>query len=154
MKASDGAARFRILKIVAVLVGVLLAGRVIQIQIFQHPVYEERARLIWTSEIPLPSERGNIFDRTGRPLALSVTTWRVGVATGLIIDRAAVSSCLADVLELAFVTIRGLMAVAFQDLADRFAGDAGWMCFRHRDPPWENGRGTPASGRVFPVRAG
>ena len=37
----------------------------------------------------MPAERGNLYDRHGRPLALSVITWRMGVAGRLVEDASA-----------------------------------------------------------------
>ena len=46
----------------------------------------------------VPAVRGDIHDRAGRPLALSVATWRVGVAPSLLRDPARVAGVLAEVL--------------------------------------------------------
>jgi len=99
VKALAGRGRFRLLKLAIAGVGLLLAARVVQVQVFLHDEYERRALIQWSSEIKLQAERGNLFDRAGRPLALSVTTWRVGVATSLVEDRTGVAACLADILE-------------------------------------------------------
>ena len=58
-----------------------LAVRLVDIQVLQHDELSERGRIQWQTLVPVPAERGNIYDRHGRSLALSVSTWRVGVAT-------------------------------------------------------------------------
>jgi len=57
-------------------------------------------------EIATNAERGNLYDRHGRPLALSVTTWQVGVTKGGVTDPVALCALLADVLELPVAQIR------------------------------------------------
>ena len=89
---------FWVLRGLVVLMGLVLAGRVIQIQVFEHEHHSQVAQVTWTKEIPLNPERGNIYDRRGNPLALSVTTWKVGVATSLLKDPAATAGQLAGIL--------------------------------------------------------
>jgi stage V sporulation protein D (sporulation-specific penicillin-binding protein) len=78
--AAPHVGRLRFLRIAVLAIGVLLAGRVIQIQLFQHDKYAPEARRQWGREIPINAERGNLYDRNGQALALSVTTWRLGIA--------------------------------------------------------------------------
>ena len=63
---------------------VLFAGLTVRLgdlQIRQHETLLEIGTNQWLDAVPVPAERGNIYDRQGRSLALSVTTWRVGVST-------------------------------------------------------------------------
>lgn len=90
--------RFMLLRYVIVAVGLVLAGRVVQIQVFDHAAYAETAKRQWGAEITINAERGDLFDRQGRPLALSVTTWDVGVSHGKISDLSALCAMLAEVL--------------------------------------------------------
>ncbi len=93
--------RFRILQLLLILTGLALAGRVVQIQIFQHEAHLLRAQKTWADDINISAERGNIYDREMRPLALSVAAWRLGVATSLLEnDTRKISRLLAEVLEL------------------------------------------------------
>jgi stage V sporulation protein D (sporulation-specific penicillin-binding protein) len=78
-----GTERFRILQVLLIVAGLALAGRVVQIQIFQHKRHLERAQVTWSDDISINPERGNLYDKSMRPLALSVAAWRVGVATSL-----------------------------------------------------------------------
>ncbi len=50
----------------------LLAGRLVQLQGLQPAAYADRAGVQRTREIILPSVRGQVLDRNGNPLALSV----------------------------------------------------------------------------------
>lgn len=88
----------RFLRWFVVAAGLVLAARVVQIQVFEHDHYRVVAEGKWTQEIPLYPERGNIYDRNGEPLALSVTTWRVGVSVGLVKDPDATAATVAGAL--------------------------------------------------------
>lgn len=93
--AGAGSLRLRLLGWIFVGINVLIAARLVQIQIFRHDYYLERAEGQWRHRISLPARRGDIYDRHGRPLALSTTTWRVGVAGSLADDPGEVSRRLA-----------------------------------------------------------
>ncbi|MCB1184833.1 hypothetical protein KDM41_15500 [bacterium] len=92
--------RFALLRGLMVGAGVLLALRVFQVQVLLHDDYLERARDQWGDEVATNAERGHLYDRHGKPLALSVTTWKVGLVPGRLraedVDRA--YAALAEVL--------------------------------------------------------
>lgn len=97
---AQGRGRFRILQLILLVAGLALAGRVIQIQVFKHSQLRQVAESTWSDDIAIPPERGNIYDSAMRPLALSVSSWRVGVATSLLEDdRTRVANLLGTVLE-------------------------------------------------------
>ena len=86
---SLGRGRFRILQLIILVAGLALAGRVIQIQVFQHQERGARWRSPPGATISaIAPERGNIYDSAMRPLALSVSSWRVGIATSLLEEDA------------------------------------------------------------------
>ncbi len=78
----------------------MLAGRVIQIQVFAHEHYGRIAQVVWGKTIALSPERGRIEDRNGKALALSVTTWQVGVPTSLSKDLEQTAATAAGALGL------------------------------------------------------
>lgn len=77
---------------------IVLVIRLIEIQIFRHDEYLDKAEKQWKSRQELPPERGNLYDRQGRPLALSVTCWRVGVATCQVTNADALVESLTTIL--------------------------------------------------------
>ena len=79
--------------------GIVLACRLVHIQVFEHEKYRAIAQKQWERSIPIKAERGNLYDRHGQPLALSVTTWRIGVSGSQVTDRGALAVLLAEVLE-------------------------------------------------------
>ncbi len=90
--------RFRTLRILMLSAGIILAGRIVQIQVFEHEKYRAKALKQWERLIPVKAERGNLYDRHGQPLALSVTTWRIGVSGASVEDSGALAVLLSDVL--------------------------------------------------------
>src|SRR5688572_25641209 len=73
------AARFVAFSVVAALLLVALGGRLFQLQVVSGDVYAGRAAADRTAEVPIPAPRGLIFDRTGRPVAVSIPSWTVKV---------------------------------------------------------------------------
>jgi penicillin-binding protein 2 len=72
-------ARFVAFSVAAVLLFVALGGRLFQLQVVNGEVYAERAAADRTVEVPIPAPRGLIFDRAGRPVAVSIPSWTVKV---------------------------------------------------------------------------
>lgn len=80
MKRRAGGRLFT-LQLAVVCAGLLLLARLVAVQLAGHADYLAKAQRQWRHREELAPERGNIYDRHGRPLALSATTWRVGVAS-------------------------------------------------------------------------
>lgn len=80
MKRRAGGRLFS-LQVAVVGAGLVLLARLVAVQLVGHADYLAQAEAQWRHREELAPERGNIYDRNGRPLALSATTWRVGVAT-------------------------------------------------------------------------
>jgi len=83
-QSGQGNDRFLVVRLFMLALGLVLVARVVQIQVFQHEKFNKLAGEQWTEDTLLPAERGNMYDRNGRPLALSVTRWQVGVARSLV----------------------------------------------------------------------
>lgn len=90
--------RFLIAKIACLSVAAVLVVRLVQIQVVQHRRWGDEARRQWLQTRVIPARRGDVFDRAGRPLALTVRSNRVGVSGKLVRDRGALASVLAEVL--------------------------------------------------------
>ncbi len=76
----------------------IVSARLVQVQITQHARFQRIAQDQWTDTVPLAPRRGDLFDREGRPLALSVTSTRIGVSTKLVRDPHRLAEVLAAVL--------------------------------------------------------
>ncbi len=90
--------RFPALKGLILLVGLVLAARLVHIQVFRHAEFSELASRQWLQSKTITPRRGDLYDRGGRPLAITVTSTRVGVAGSLVGDRQALATALADAL--------------------------------------------------------
>jgi len=71
--------RFIAFALVAALLLAALGVRLFQLQVVNGDVYAGRAAADRTVEVPIPAPRGLIFDRAGRPIAVSVPSWTVKV---------------------------------------------------------------------------
>ncbi|RKZ13474.1 hypothetical protein DRQ50_10410, partial [bacterium] len=91
--------RFTVVKGVCLVVALTLVARLVQVQVFQHDRFREAADRQWLQAQTIKPRRGDLHDRNGRPLAITVASSRVGVAGSLVRDRAALSEVLADVLD-------------------------------------------------------
>ena len=100
MSRPPGNSRFTLVKGVCLVVALTLTSRLVQVQIFQHDGFREAADRQWLQAQTIKPHRGDIYDRNGRPLAITVAASRIGVAGSLVRDRAALSEVLAEVLDL------------------------------------------------------
>ncbi|UCH83424.1 MAG: PASTA domain-containing protein [Candidatus Latescibacterota bacterium] len=89
-----------------VLVTLLLWGRLIQVQVFERDRYEEIAGDQGKVTREIPPVRGGIFDRSGRPLALSIRSCSVALRPQEIKDSDAVVSALSKYLSVSKRSIR------------------------------------------------
>ncbi len=71
--------RFIAFSLAAVLLLLALGGRLFQLQVVNGEEYAGRAAADRTVEVPLPAPRGLIFDRDGRPVAVSIPSWTVKI---------------------------------------------------------------------------
>jgi penicillin-binding protein 2 len=72
-------ARFVAFSVAAVLLLLALGGRLFQLQVVNGDLYAGRVAADRTVEVPVPAPRGLIFDRAGRPVAVSVPSWTVKI---------------------------------------------------------------------------
>ncbi len=78
--------RLRFLLAVCVLAAVGIVGRLVELQVAQAPALAERARKQLVRTDHLPAERGSIFDRAGRDLAISVQVPSIAADPRLVTD--------------------------------------------------------------------
>ena len=91
-------ARLRLLLGLCVLMAVGLVGRLVELQVRQAPELAERARKQLVRTDRLPAERGSIFDRTGRDLAISVQVPTIAADPRLVTDPRGEAQLLASLL--------------------------------------------------------
>ena len=71
--------RFVAFVVIAAVLFAVLGGRLFQLQVIEGTVRAQEAEAAHTVTVPIPAERGLIFDRLGRPLVVNVPTWTVAV---------------------------------------------------------------------------
>lgn len=76
-----------------------LIGRLAFIQIYEGEKYKKLAVLQQTRNVPIPAQRGVIYDRKGVKLAFSIQSFTVWVHPKDVKDDDAVSNALAEILE-------------------------------------------------------
>lgn len=74
--------------------------RLIYVQAIMGPQYREEAMNQWTKEVELPAERGNIYDRNGKMLAVNVTSFSVWAEVSRIKDPEDASIRLSEILHM------------------------------------------------------
>jgi cell division protein FtsI (penicillin-binding protein 3) len=86
--------------------------KLISLQVFRHQEYARMARARQEMVIEIPGPRGTIFDRTGRPLAMSVPTESVFINPLKVPDLKIASDLLARALHLNRTELYGSMKLA------------------------------------------
>ena len=92
-------ARLRVLLLLCILGAVGIVARLVVLQVQQAPDLAERARRQLVRTDRLPAERGSIFDRTGRDLAITVQVPSIAVDPRLVTDPRGQARLLSDLLE-------------------------------------------------------
>lgn len=82
-----GARRLGAVRLLVLGCGLLLAARVFWVQVVEHDKWLARANEQWSRGVVIDAERGNLYDRHGRPLAVSVMTTQLGVNRQFIRDE-------------------------------------------------------------------
>lgn len=100
-------ARLRIFLAVVAIALVVLAGRLVQLQVVQARELADSAERQWRRAIELPAMRGAIYDRDGEPLALSVEAYDVYATPSQVVDKEKTARALTSVLGKDLATWRG-----------------------------------------------
>lgn len=106
------AGRLALLKVLGLLAGLVLTARLVQVQVIDHPTHRDAASRQWLQSQTVMPRRGDLHDRQGRPLALTVNAFRVGVAGSLVRDAGALSAALSAALDMPPDTIARVIAGA------------------------------------------
>ncbi len=99
----------------ALLWAVLILGKLIWLQVVSHEEYTRLARLQQERVVEIPASRGSIFDRNGRPLAISVPMESIFVNPKNVPDRQIATGLLARLLNLDRDDLAARMQLAYED---------------------------------------
>ncbi len=91
--------RIRFVFIISIVILVAVIIKVFYIQVFAYDKLSALAESLWSRELPITADRGEIVDRNGVVLATNVTTVSLVIIPGQIEDAEVVARDLADILE-------------------------------------------------------
>ena len=91
----------------------VIAAKLISLQVIHHSQYARLARMQQELRVEIPAPRGEIFDRTGQPLAMSVPMESVYVNPLRVPDLDVASQILARILQLDLGSLRERMRWAY-----------------------------------------
>jgi cell division protein FtsI (penicillin-binding protein 3) len=95
---SSGSGRFAFLLVALSFLFLVIAGRLVYVQVIAAPTYAAKATSQRMRDIELPPLRGTIYDREGEALARSIAARTVYAAPNTVKDKAGTARCLASVL--------------------------------------------------------
>ncbi len=91
--------RIRYIFLVIIICLLITIGRVFYIQVFQYQKLSTLAQSLWSRELPISADRGEIVDRKGKILATNITTTSLVVIPSQIKNPERVASDLATILK-------------------------------------------------------
>jgi cell division protein FtsI/penicillin-binding protein 2 len=90
--------RFAVLLVLVSMLLLVIAGRLVYVQVIEAPRYAAKATAQRTRDIQIPPLRGTIYDREGEPLAESVAARTIYAAPNQVKDKAGTARTLAAVI--------------------------------------------------------
>lgn len=103
----------RRLRVVAAVFALAFCGLFVQafrLQVLEHEHLGRLAKEQYLGHVKIPARRGNVYDVTGTPMAISVDVPSVYANPAAITDRAHVARCLAPLLHLPAATLQQKLA--------------------------------------------
>ncbi len=91
--------RIKIVLLLIIIGFVLIIGKVFYIQVFSYKKLNDKATSVWSRNLPLEANRGNILDTNGEVLAGNITTTSLVVIPNQIIDKADTAKKLSTILK-------------------------------------------------------
>jgi stage V sporulation protein D (sporulation-specific penicillin-binding protein) len=141
--------RLHIVGVIFALVTLSLWGRLVQVQVFDQAHYDSLADTQGIAKRDVPAVRGCVFDRSGRPLALSVHTFSVAVQPAQIAEKAKVEAALVKYL-----------SVPKKDVREKIRSEKNFVYVKRRCPLGKDGQAAlkklsgvvvePEADRVYP----
>lgn len=91
--------RIRYIFLVVILILSITIIRVFYIQVFSYKKLNSLAEALWSRELPISADRGEIVDRNGEVLATNITTTSLVVIPGQIKDKERTAKELSEILK-------------------------------------------------------
>lgn len=97
--------RINFLFVVIAIFIIAIIAKVFYIQVFQYNKLNTLAENLWSRNLPITADRGNILDRNGKVLATNITTTSLVLIPNQIEDKERVSKDIADILGVSYESI-------------------------------------------------
>lgn len=90
--------RIRYVFLIVIIVLIIAIARVFYIQVFSYEKLSTLAESLWSRELPISADRGEIVDRNGEVLATNITTTSLVVIPNQIVDKEDAAKKISDIL--------------------------------------------------------
>lgn len=90
--------RVRVVFLVVSLVFLLVIFKVFYIEVIEYDKLSNLASNLWSRNLPITSDRGNIYDRNGKIIATNITTTSLVFIPNQIVDKEAVAKDISKIL--------------------------------------------------------
>ena len=90
--------RIRYVFLIVIIVLIIAIARVFYIQVFAYDKLSTLAESLWSRELPISADRGEIVDRNGEVLATNITTTSLVVIPNQIVDKEDAAQKISDIL--------------------------------------------------------
>lgn len=97
--------RVRVVFIVVTLVLIMVISKVFIIEVIEYDKLSNLASSLWSRNLPISADRGEIFDRNGEVIATNITTTSLVFIPNQIIDKEAVARDISKILNADYETI-------------------------------------------------
>ena len=94
--------RIRIITLVIIIVFFIIMAKVFYIQVIDYKKLNTYATNLWSRNLPLEANRGNIFDTNGKLLAGNITTTSLVLIPNQIIDKELTAKKLSEILNVSY----------------------------------------------------
>ena len=90
--------RIRYVFLIVIIVLIIAIARVFYIQVFSYEKLSTLAESLWSRELPISADRGEIVDRNGKVLATNITTTSLVVIPNQIVDKEDAAKKISEIL--------------------------------------------------------
>ncbi len=94
--------RIKIVMFVIIMLFILIIFKVFYIQVIDYKKLYKKANDLWSRNLPIEGDRGNIYDSKGNILASNVTTASLVIIPRQVVDKEQVARKLADILNVSY----------------------------------------------------
>lgn len=90
--------RVRLIFLAIMLIFILIIAKVFYIEVIQYDKLSKLADSLWSRNLPITADRGNIYDRNGKIIATNITTTSLVFIPNQIVDKEAVARDISSIL--------------------------------------------------------